>query len=39
MNDKLATRIFGKFDPIYDKIANCWTIQAQIEEAFSIVEE
>lgn len=26
MNDKLATRIFGKFDPIYDKIAWCWTI-------------
>lgn len=39
MNEKLATRIFGKFDPIYDKIGQCWSLQAQMEEAFSVLEE
>lgn len=38
MNDKLATRIFGRFDPIQDKVAMCWQIQAEMEEVFSLLE-
>ena len=38
MNEKLATRIFGRFDPIYEKIGECWNLQAEMEESFSNLE-
>ena len=39
MNLKLATRIFGKFDPIHNKMAECWSLNAQIDEKLSLLED
>ena len=38
LNEALATNIFNKFDPLYQKIGKVWSTQAKFEEAVSIME-
>lgn len=38
MNEALATNIFNKFDPLYQKIGKVWSTQAQFEEVMSVME-
>lgn len=38
LNEVLATNIFNKFDPLYQKIGKVWSTQAQFEEVMSILE-
>ena len=38
MNDVLATNIFSKFDPLYQKIGKIWSVQAQFQEVMSLME-
>lgn len=38
MNEVLATNIFNKFDPLYQKIGKVWSTQAQFEEIMSVIE-
>jgi tetratricopeptide (TPR) repeat protein len=38
LNEALATNIFNKFDPLYQKIGKVWSTQAQFEEVMSVME-
>lgn len=38
LNEVLATNIFNKFDPLYQKIGKVWSTQAQFEEVMSVLE-
>lgn len=38
LNEALATNIFNKFDPLYQKIGKVWSTQAQFEEIMSVME-
>jgi hypothetical protein len=38
LSDKLATDLFKKFDPLYQKIGKVWSTQAQFEEVMSIMD-
>lgn len=38
MNEVLVTNIFNNFDPLYTKIGQVWSTQAQLEEVVSLME-